>query len=707
MPKPTLTYQPREQGGAARSAFLNTRGAVIVGCLLAFVATLTFTCGGNAVTALAVMATDGGVVLVWTVSAAALGGTILRLLGVRRFDGLNVATASGLGLGVFSLLGLGLGLAGMLNRPVAMGFMILPIAAGVLLLMRTFAGRTFTGDQLKAWLAESAGLGWVWIVPVVSVTLAAVAATILPGVLWKPFDPIAYDVLSYHLEVPREWYQLHRIVPLHHNVFSYFPFNVEVNDLLLMHVTGGPWTAMYSCQLLGVAFTVLTVIAIAGAGVKRSGVVGAAVACTAPWVIMLGSVAYVESAVMLYTALAVAWAMRTITRSPGAPEGSSTAGRGEGDLGSQAVRASEDTLTLTLSRSSGRGNQSLRPGIIAGIAAGFACGCKITCVPMLLLAVPVGMLLASLGSGWRKMILPVLAFGVAGSLVVSPWLLRNIVWAHNPIYPVAMSALGSDGMSPDQVIRFRIAHSPTITQQSPTHRLGVFWREVLFHWQYGWLILPAGLAALAVRWRDRKTILIFGTAAVVLIVWIGFTHLLGRFAVMLIPLAAVAIGQVEFRRWRLVLLALVVPFAVLCWSGVCRLIVPLTNPPPGNDAVIGRNLDFMTMKQIRDAVAAGKQVGFVGDAQTFLFQIPAAQLHYRSVFDVTPNVSDPIEAWLGPGVRGNPDWLLVINPSEIQRLHDTYHDMPAVPPQWTAHGPLTFFLDGDHPDKIIEPETGP
>ena len=55
--------------------------------------------------------------------------------------------------------------------------------------------------------------------------------------------PSGYDVVEYHLQVPREWLELGRITPLHHNVFSFFPFNVEDSQitLLAMNLHAGPW----------------------------------------------------------------------------------------------------------------------------------------------------------------------------------------------------------------------------------------------------------------------------------------------------------------------------------------------------------------------------------------------------------------------------------------------------------------------------------
>src|SRR3954468_23374240 len=102
---------------------------------------------------------------------------------------------------------------------------------------------------------------------------------------------------------------------------------------------------------MSVAYTALMLLAIAGA--TEFGVIGAAFASAVPWTIMLGGVAYDESALMLYTATAVAWALRAVAK----PESSGV----------------------------------IRAMIVAGASAGFACGVKITAVPMLLVALPLAM----------------------------------------------------------------------------------------------------------------------------------------------------------------------------------------------------------------------------------------------------------------------------------------------------------------------------
>ncbi len=102
---------------------------------------------------------------------------------------------------------------------------------------------------MTPWLAEPAGWGFAWIATAAVAGVVMLAAFFPPGVLWGD-EPNGYDVVEYHLQVPREWYEAGRIIPLHHNVFSYFPFNVEMQYLLAMDLHGawGPWAGMYLAQ---------------------------------------------------------------------------------------------------------------------------------------------------------------------------------------------------------------------------------------------------------------------------------------------------------------------------------------------------------------------------------------------------------------------------------------------------------------------------
>jgi hypothetical protein len=656
--------------------------------------------------------TDGLAAFAWITGAAALGALILRPFKLPTNNYLAVTTSAGLGLGVFGLIGLILGLMGWLNRPFAIALPVLSTIAYLAVSFRQL--QMLNSASIGRWLRGPAGSGWVWLVPVVSLTIALVSASVLPGILWNPLDPHPYDVTGYHLLVPREWYEAGRIYPIEHNVYSFFEMNVEMQFLLLMHAMGGPFMAMYACQFLCVGYAGLMVLAVASVGrnegerrtsnverrtsnnepslprsstfeVRRSkfafdSTIAAAIASTVPWLIMLAGVAYVESALMLYTALAIAWALEAIDTYASREPSGSAAGPG----------ARRFTSCL----------------IVSGLMAGFAAGVKITAVPMLLMAVPVSVFAVLIfrrpaNLSLRRLILSCSAVVIAGSLMVSPWLVRNIAWAGNPLFPVGMKALGSNHFDEIQILRFHNAHSPRPDQQNPSAKLKVLWTDVLAHWEFGYLLIPAGLLCCALGWKSRQAWLILICGLFVFVVWIGFTHLLPRFLVMLIPIAAIAIGQIRFGRLWPVPLAILLLAAWLGWSAV---IPELTTRLEKTGGFMGwRDTNFMMgdsqHPQLIDARDRGLQIGLVGNAQAFLFPVPLDHLHYRSVFNLHTGTDDPVIAWIGPEPIGNPNWLLVIDPAEIDRLHRTYVGVPALPPDWAARGPEVFYIRGDelHP----------
>ena len=176
------------------------------------------------------------------------------------------------------------------------------------------------------------------------------------GFCAAPDEPHGYDVVEYHLQVPREWYEAGRIVPLGHNVFSYFPFNVETHYLLAMHVRGGPWSGMYLAQLMHASYVVLSgargLRASRGRSPRRhqAAVFAGVGAASVPWLTLLAPIAYNEGGLLLYGTLALGWTLRA---GRGAASGSASGMRGR-------------TLAL------------------AGTMAGFACGAKLTAVPTVL-----------------------------------------------------------------------------------------------------------------------------------------------------------------------------------------------------------------------------------------------------------------------------------------------------------------------------------
>src|SRR5207302_7859042 len=105
---------------------------------------------------------------------------------------------------------------------------------------------------------------WLWLLVIPFLAIAVLGAFMAPMALWGPTEPNGYDVVEYHLQIPREWFEAGRIQALHHNVFSYFPFNVEMHYLLAMHLRGGPWAGMYLAQFMHALFIALAALAVYG-----------------------------------------------------------------------------------------------------------------------------------------------------------------------------------------------------------------------------------------------------------------------------------------------------------------------------------------------------------------------------------------------------------------------------------------------------------
>ncbi|MBC7854006.1 MAG: hypothetical protein IAF94_11260, partial [Pirellulaceae bacterium] len=386
--------------------------------------------------------------------------------------------------------------------------------------------------------------------PFLAVALAA--ALIPPGIMW-PGEPHSYDVVEYHLQIPREWWEAGQIIPLYHNVFSFFPFNVEMHYLLAMHLLGGPWAGMFLAQFMHLSFVVLTVIAIhgfareiaPGAAAHLAGVAAA----TVPWLAQLSSIAYNEGGLLLFGTLAIGWAFRAV---------------------------------MEPSRRLGRFP-------VAGLLAGFACGSKLTGVPEVLVAVAICCVIGIIatrkklpalfslsrvpagegrGGGWsgphpnpppayrergqaeQPVAVPlgyrlagVAIFVAAGLLTFSPWLIRNQIWAGNPVFPEAPS-LGQGHFSDAQVERWKAAHAPRSDQQSAAGRARAWRQEVWTSWQYGYVLLPLGLLAGAFAFRRGTPAMLIGMYLILSIVWICFTHLQSRFFILAIPITALMLAYI-------------------------------------------------------------------------------------------------------------------------------------------------------------------
>lgn len=662
--KPTLSYMPPEQ--SPRWAWWRQRGFVTALAVLLWLVLVSIYAVPGTSQAWVTLLMEGGVALIWLASCAGLGAIMIRLTrAMNPEDGgaLRFVISAALGIGLLSLVVLLLGLVGVLHQLVAIALLCPGLIYGAVRVLKP--GPQFAPHG--AWASQRAGWAWLLLLILPFIAIMIVGAILPPGLLWTPDEPHGYDVVEYHLQIPREWYELGRIAPLHHNVFSYLPFNVEMHYLLAMHLRGGPWRGMYVAQLMHALMILLTVLAACAFAFqlapatkplsKRFAPVAAGIAIlSTPWIPQLGAIAYVEGGLLLYATLAIGFALRGLLNP----------------------------------------DRSLRSFALAGVLSGLACGCKLTAIPQLLLPITVvSLLLVLILPSFKAQPLlhrlrgPLLHLAL-GSLVVSPWLIRTWAWAGNPIFPEMTNVLGHAHWSPEQAERWRISQQPRPDQRSISGRLSALWNEVEGNWQYGFVLMPLALVAIVLRRSDPATWFLGALLFLLAPFWAGFTHLQSRFFILSVPLAALLITRLPWQVGILIVLQPLIAFPMLHrhfeshvelrGNGAEARVTDLTGV---------EDLSWMDPAPLGQVPADGQLV-LVGDARAFLFQRPMSRLKYRTIFDVDASQDKGIiEAWAGPKPPGE-QWLL-IDPNELQRFGKTYYAIPPVPAEIRAH-PLDYVV---------------
>ena len=121
-----------------------------------------------------------------------------------------------------------------------------------------------------------------------------IAPFLILMVLGSMLPAIDFDVLEYHLEAPKEYYQAGRIGYLPHNVYTNMPFGVEMLHLLGMVVMADWWWGALAGQLLVALFAPAAAMMIAATATRastRAGWIAALVFLSTPWIYRLAVIA--------------------------------------------------------------------------------------------------------------------------------------------------------------------------------------------------------------------------------------------------------------------------------------------------------------------------------------------------------------------------------------------------------------------------------
>jgi hypothetical protein len=253
-----------------------------------------------------------------------------------------------------------------------------------------------------------------------------------------------------------------------------------------------------------------------------------------------------------------------------------------------------------------------------------------------------------------------------------------------------MALLGKGHFSDAQVQRWEAAHSAAVSERPFAQRIKVTWLRIFADWRNGFLFIPLVIAA-GILLRNRQAFFLGLILVIQLIIWVGFTHLQGRFFILLIPIGAVLIGIVQARTWPWIAtsgIALIAVYSFVILNMRFAGMRKIAEQP----ALGVENLTWLVQvpQQIDvEKLPADRPVILVGDAQALLYSnLPMTRLRYHTVFDVpAPDGGDWLDKWT-QGERGT----ILVFPGELERLRKSYMNLP-LPPENSIKGRPPFILE--------------
>ena len=479
--------------------------AVAVGCT-AFLLVIVLGGWNCGMDACRVWMLSGWKCAAWVLSAFGLGLFAKEKVFGRVPDGRALAFAFGIGIQL--LMDQWLGTLGLLSGL----FATVVLIPGWLLALRLM------WIQNKIETYKNLGANWWWPALPAMATLL-VAASVSPGILWST-EFGGYDALEYHLQAPKEWMALGTIRPLEFLAYAGMPNIVEGGFLHLMSLATDARDGAVACQLLHGSLLLVAAFVIADTAHILARVFGmnemiartttlCALLAT-PWMIVVGSLAYSESGILL----AFAAILNVCAR--------------------KAISLPWNVFML---------------GALIAVLVGSKASSIILVVPAVLAWI------ALRGDrrflNWKTLAWSALAMTIG----LTPWLARNWYYAGAPFFPLATNLMGAGWWSGEQGMRWNAAHASAATLMQ---RAIALWNQLFVFgagenphagepWKWFWGPLPwigvVCVAALSLRSATKHVAVVLGlTCALIVLGWMFATHLQSRFLIPLAVPLSLAVG---------------------------------------------------------------------------------------------------------------------------------------------------------------------
>lgn len=451
--------------------------------------------------------------------------------------------------------------------------------------------------------------------------------------------PTDFDVREYHLQAPKEFFQIGAVTFLPHNVYANMPLGAEMHSLGAMVLLGDIWTGALAGKLITGLYALVGAWLVLAFSRRyfgsAAGLAAAAIFITTPWVISVSAAGLVDIAlaVMVFAGFVLIWETLGLSKlresgvQPLLPRSQAKSGcEPPGDVAAQVSSIQIPQLSAMFAA-----------GLLAGaIAAIKYTGLVYGAVPMGILA---GQFLWKNTRSAKTLIMGIALFIIGLGLAGGGWYAKNAVLTGNPIYPLGYALLDGVNWDAAKAARWHRVHSPPGFSGLALAR-DVFRVILTSDWQ-GALVVPFAIVG-AVRLRRNKLALsMLLQTGWIFLIWWCFTHRIDRFWLPLLPFLCVLCGPGfvtlgELRlRWlgRLVVLAAILWSLLVVTSGAAvynRFLAPLAElwNDPGR---IGQ--EHVLLNGLYSRLPRDVRLLAVGEAAVFDLRMPVL---YATCFDDQP-----------------------------------------------------------------------
>lgn len=556
-----------------------------------------------------------------------LGKKILDLFRSKTVSFLEeMALSFGLGLGILSILVLLIGFANGLNR-----FCLYSVL--LMLCIISIREIKYFFSRLKSSFSERfSRLPYIsafnkFLIMLTGVTMFLV----FTGALAPPLN---YDTLSYHLAFPKLYAKAGKIFFIPHNMYSNLPFGVEMLYTLALVIKDE-----ILAKLIHFSMGILCILTIFVLGRKyfdrNVGLLAAVIFYNMPVVCLTSTYAFNDLGLVFYGLLMLFCILNW---------------------------SSKNEVTWLM---------------LAGIFCGFAISTKYTGA---LYFVPTALILIYV-KAQKKLCsyVPVCLFLFFAFFVFSPWLIKNLIYTHNPVYPLFYNIFGGIDWNGELAQRFARFH--VSKDMNLLHIISMLWKIPLD--KQGSIVLLI-LPLLFFTKLNRNIKILISYTILVFMLWIFFTHRIIRFLMPCLSVGSVlaAYALVNFKKSKIVsrvLYILVIGF--LCWNTFKFAATVGFN---FFDVAYGKitKEEFLSKKFyqygafrfINEKLPENSKILFVGENQGFYCDrnyVGSSPLDINDIVEIS-NASENASV-IYAKLRDMSITHILYNASEVKRVSSTYH----------------------------------